>query len=115
MKQRIRLTESSLHRIIRESVKKVLNENIPGGISDGSDIKEIEQSIVNAYNTLQKYGYCELPEEAIANAKEQDDIDLYEEMWKIRNYLENAMRSIYRVEYWMDIESDKTVHSIGTN
>ena len=43
MKQRIRLTESDLHRIIKESVKQVLNESTQ--ITDPFEI----------YNTL-KYG-----------------------------------------------------------
>ena len=45
MKRTVRLNESELKRMISESVKRVLNENIPGGISDGTDIKEIEQAL----------------------------------------------------------------------
>ena len=115
MKRTVRLNESELKRMISESVKRVLNENIPGGISDGTDIKEIEQAIINAYNTLQKYGYRELPQEAIVSAKEGDNIDLNEEMWKIRNYLEDAMRSLHAIEYYMDLDVDKIVYNIATN
>ena len=57
MRQRIRLTESDLHRIIKESVKKVLNEVKFNGVSyhgtnpyDWKDLADIRNKMLNPDN-----------------------------------------------------------------
>ena len=47
MKQRIRLTESSLHRIIKESVKSVLREGFGGGKWTKQDIDEFVNDVIH--------------------------------------------------------------------
>ena len=41
MKQRIRLTESDLHRIVNESVNKILKEDYNGEVETWNKIKEV--------------------------------------------------------------------------
>jgi len=45
MKKIIRLTESDLHRIIKESVKRILREEDFGSMDGGGDIGPIEDGV----------------------------------------------------------------------
>lgn len=49
MKKRIRLSESDLHRVIRESVNRVLNESIDADMLcyGRDDLMEVAESIAN--------------------------------------------------------------------
>ncbi len=54
MKQRIRLSESSLHRIIKESVKRVLNENNEYDLSPQEIIEKYYNNFSEAYKLIDK-------------------------------------------------------------
>ena len=62
MKRRIRLSERDLHRVIRESVKRVLKEEIGDGSFPNPDAlintsqKRVEQALVNAGFEVEEYG-----------------------------------------------------------
>ena len=105
MKQRIRLNESDLHRIVKETVKRTLNEARAGDIQI-NDIKGIEQSIINAYLAQQELMYCELPQEAVEAAQEGDRIDLHEEWWRISQCLAQALRHMKPIKYYMGIPTN---------
>ena len=105
MKKTIRLTESDLHRIVKESVKRTLNEARAGDIKI-NDIKGIEQSIINAYQAQQELMYCDLPREAVEAAQEGDRIDLHEEWWRISQYLAQALRHMKSIKYYMGIPTN---------
>lgn len=50
MKQRIRLTESDLHKVIKESVKKILNELAPQTYESAKEkAKELAKTSVDGY------------------------------------------------------------------
>lgn len=56
MKQRIRLTESQLNRVIKESVRSILreNENIPMGQSDVWDLLEQMKECMSCEDILSR-------------------------------------------------------------
>ena len=64
-KKRIRLTESDLHRIVKESVKRVLNEGDKYGGYLGEVSKSINYFHSNAMENLENLikAYEEIPEE----------------------------------------------------
>ena len=55
MKRRIRLTESDLHRIVKESVKKIINEIEVGGMASNapSDYKIVR---IDSFDQARRYG-----------------------------------------------------------
>jgi polyhydroxyalkanoate synthesis regulator phasin len=103
MKKLVKLTESDLHRIVNESVKRIVKEGIRADKINPEDVKGLEQDIINAYQKQQGMMYCELPQEAIQAAQEQDGIDLNEEWYQINQSLANALRHFRAVKYYMNI------------
>ena len=53
-KQVVRLTESDLHRIIKESVNNVLNENQYGVVSENTEINQLWNELMILKNGLIK-------------------------------------------------------------
>jgi hypothetical protein len=111
MKKRIRLTEGDLHRIVKQSVKRVLNEverkspweehfnstyNLPGsdgkfckqGITDGN-LKQLNDYLKACGNIIQKLkNYTPI----------QDNKEIWEGIVLLDEYLSNAYSFInYRV------------------
>ena len=103
MKKLVKLTENDLHRIVKKSVNKILKEGIRADKINPEDVKGLEQDIINAYQKQQGMMYCELPQEAIQAAQEQDGIDLNEEWYQINQSLANALRHFRAIKYYMDI------------
>jgi len=108
MKQIIRLTESDLHKIVKESVKKALREtNLPGGI-----IYKNPNSWMGVPNTEIKGGYVYYNgkpvslrklENELYNAYEEDcmglggcdDMDFSEWVkWQDPRYLESFLKEL---------------------
>ena len=62
MKRRIRLTESDLHRVVKESVNRVIKETIGDGSFPNADAlvntthKRVEQALINAGFEVEEYG-----------------------------------------------------------
>lgn len=102
MKKIVRLTESDLHRIVKESVKRTLNE-IRADEMKADDIKGIDQSIINAYQAQQELMYCEFPQGAVEAAQEGDGIDLNKEWWEISQCLAQALRHMKSIKYYMGV------------
>lgn len=97
MKQRIRLTESELHRLIKESVLNVLSEHTnPFGYSDyeGEDMSyesvhdSATSKLVNDYNRGKHYSSVPELIDALYDAKSFNEID-YEIVY---DACEDAMR-----------------------
>jgi hypothetical protein len=98
-KRLIRLTEGDLHRIVKESVNRVIKEE--QGSSASNYINSLEQALIKAYQmTPQDF---EIPQEAIEAAKENDGIDLYEEFQKIQSCLYTALKSFRPIKYYMNM------------
>lgn len=81
-KNRIRLTESQLQRIIKESVKRVLKESVERDIWDASDEYSMHQDWPLSY-----YGYY--GPEAPKNSSKEDE---NEYSWKSLNALNNLKK-----------------------
>ena len=80
-KKLIRLTESDLHRIVRESVNKVLNERIEGERESNLDPK-IVQAIKNvAKGYIDKYHYDNYQD--LRFLKAQGYRKIYDEVYRV--------------------------------
>ena len=83
MKKRIRLTESDLHRIIKKSVKGILNEGNYEGDYEGARYGKMNNANYNSYdfvssmedkimeNFLSIYFYCSLRRSGFTSFKQQ--------------------------------------------
>jgi hypothetical protein len=101
MKQRIRLTESDLHRIIKESVKKIIKENSMLGVSEESVSSVIE-------NICQEYG-CSF------DITRYDDflcVELDTSYYKVFNACTSALEEAFGKE---NITGDAFMNSIYVN
>ena len=62
MKQRIRLSENDLHRIVKESVKNVLNEN------DARFLPSLKKTYETLYHEYEKWQYSKYKPQGIDKA-----------------------------------------------
>ena len=73
MKHRVRLTESGLHRIVKESVKRVLRESL-----EGTD--EIEEAVTNAASVIADAYHVQNGMQDIANDHDDSWYELQENL-----------------------------------
>lgn len=78
MKQRIRLTESDLHRIVKESVKKVINEI--GDTQKGRDY----------INTAMQNSFIKALRKKLGSKKIQDGFENSDQRKRVNDYMENS-------------------------
>lgn len=88
MKRIIKLTESDLHRLIKETVKRTLKESIWYG-----DTKPLENIIQMADEIISNYEYVNEPDYEDRSDDGYDmDAQLYEWATKVRNEAEEWIR-----------------------
>ena len=101
MKRKIRLTETDLKNIIRKSVTRILKE-ARGGYNNSDDMSNIMQQLKNAYDAIEELEYTEFKPESLQRAEENDNINLHNEWFEMRNCLENAMEHARKLSYYVD-------------
>ena len=103
MKQKIRLTESDLHRIIKESVKKIIKEI---GEQENSIMNVSEESISSVIeNICQEYG-CSFD---ITRYDEFLCVELDTSYYKVFNVCKSALEEAFGKE---NITGDSFMNSI---
>lgn len=92
----IRLTESQLNRVIRESVKRVLEESVEGDISKASDEYSMHQNLPLSY-----YGYYG-PKAPKNSSKEDENEYSWESLNALNNLRKSNMKSRQEYEHAFD-------------
>ena len=101
MKKIIRLTESDFHRIIKESVKRILKESIWYG-----DTKPLENIIQMADEIISNYEYVNEPD---YENRSDDGYDMYAQLYEWAKKVRNE------AEEWISINSSNTSMNGGEN
>lgn len=101
MKRIIRLTESDFHRLIKESVKRILKESVWYG-----DTKPLENIIKMADEIINNYEYVNEPD---YENRSDDGYDMHAQLYEWAKKVRNE------AEEWIGINSSNASMNGGEN
>lgn len=97
MKRKIRLTESDLHRIVKESVNKILNESLVSSFNNDGEADGID-TVESFFEVMREFTYARnLVNKAIEALKKQDLYNAESLMLNVKNSLHTAIQDMMKL------------------